>query len=70
MQNFNRVCLDCHTSGRSNQKCPKCHKDMVCIGSRWRVPKQGDLKAWKELCEKFSYLKEKPDDISIVIEEH
>lgn len=70
MQNFNYVCLDCWTSSRSHIKCVKCQKRLVCIGSRWRVPKQNDTKAWKELCEKFSYLRGLYDDIKIIIEEH
>jgi len=70
MNRHNNVCMECHTSSRCWIKCPKCQKPMICIGSRWRVPKKNDKRNWKILCERFAFLRHREDSINLIVEEH
>jgi len=49
------VCFDCMTVARrrcqgSGAVCPTCHKSMVSLGTRWRVPKRSRM-SWKKFQE-------------------
>ena len=43
------VCFDCRevAKGGSWRKCPKCRKDMSCVGMTFKAPKRADDRAWK-----------------------
>ena len=40
------VCFDCMYCSRRNGVCPNCHKDLVQLNSKTRVPKKKP-KEWK-----------------------
>jgi hypothetical protein len=59
--NANYVCCTCRKSRKGQGVCPRCHKDMVSIGKRWRTPTKNDDKAWEFIENWLSkYIERKP----------
>lgn len=59
---YNFCCTSCRftTKGRYSVDCPHCHKKMLSMGYRFRMPRKLDDNAWKKL-EKENLIKEKED---------
>ena len=51
--NSNYVCVKHRTNAKGANACPVCGKNMIPIGTRWRIPKKSDNKGWNELAKKF-----------------
>ena len=48
--NSNHVCFDCRITRKAGGVC-NCGKDLISVGTRWRMPKKNRAKAWADLKE-------------------
>jgi hypothetical protein len=38
----------------ANTKCSHCHRSMIFLGDKWRVPTKSDKQGWKKLVKSMS----------------